>query len=418
MSEKFPTLKDDYLSLLKDPRPLVDMGLVHDSSAIQSDRPFAGKDIDRAWAQLRLESTVMAAIDKDEPLDISSNLRKEIIEGEGSQQFALDENSKDLLAALELLELQFPIPYLVADFPLAYPFNAATLPRPNSNSPIGALVLINRGLTDMIWLAAKLFSIGINIQVMNGEETISAHESLPINKEDIADWLARIVLAYLRDKNAHFAGRLLPSFGAARTTFAALLTNECTKFVLAHEFSHIIAGHLTNDASVPGADDPDGYLIYKVLEHIFLDLSEKTSGVIRIIGRSTEHITRKWYQEIDADLLGLKILFACIASREGQKVSIEARNPLFEFIAAAPFLLLALEELITEVEKARNGHRNTIFLTTHPPSGLRTEFVKRTYNAWGFPQLPHVANELVNWFSGIQEQVVETVLKLTLKGSP
>jgi hypothetical protein len=52
-------------------------------------------------------------------------------------------------------------------------------------------------------------------------------------------------------------------------------------------------------------------------------------------------------------------------------------------------------------------------LTEHPPAELREQFVKMTYEAWGLPKLPHLTNELTKWFAGIQESVIEMVLKLT-----
>jgi hypothetical protein len=407
MFSKPAELKDDYLRLLEDPRPLQDLGLVREASALQPNRPFAGKNIDGALAQVRLESILVAAIDKDKPFDVSGNLLEQLMESGGNLQSILDHFAEELLVGMDRMGLRLPIPFLVADFPLSYPFNAATVLRPD-----GALVLINRGLTDMVWFATKLFVATAGIQIVDGTARAAALDPLPFSKDQITESLAKVVLAYLRHKNAHAAERLLPVFGKMREFVVAHLINQCTKFVIAHEFGHIIAGHLTQDLlndDVAGEED----LVAKVVIHVFKSL-EQDGQALRLTSRRSESVGQRWVQEIAADQDGLRMLFAGLGSLKGERrLSIDPKEPLFEFTAAAPFFVFGLYRLITEVEKARIGCRSRILITDHPPSELREQFVKMTYEAWGCSGLPRLTKQVVDWFTGVQEQVVESAVRLS-----
>jgi|GEM_PF-2822670 hypothetical protein len=404
MSPNLAKLKEDYFRLLEDPRALQELGLVRDSSAIQPIRPLDGKNIGGALAQASLESLLIAALDKDEPLEFSGRLLEDLIERGGSEQSTLDKSREEVLSTIDRIRLSFPIPYLLADFPLSYPFNAATVLRRE-----GALVLVNRGLTDMIWFAANLFVSTVGIQFMDGTAEVGTMDPMPFSKEGITASFAEVILAYLQHKNAHAAGHLLPQFGRKRSIVVAYLMNESIKFVIAHEFAHIIAGHLTNDVRSPGSSDKDD-LVAQVVIQVFKSL-ERDSLSHRLTRRGSASVGQQWVKEIDADQAGLRILFAALGSLEGErKLFIDARKPLFEFIAAAPFFLFGLYGLIGEVEKARVGLKGRILLSDHPPVELRVEFVKMTYKSWGMPQLPRMANQILDWIASVQESVVEAAV--------
>ena len=152
------------------------------------------------------------------------------------------------------LHLKLPSPVFVGEYPTG-DFNASSSP---SSSGVGVLVLVNRGLFVFIYLMAKLYALSLHydspnpgeIAVKIGEKGLVVPDDAPYTKVVIIDHVIDALMSYLFLHQPTKAHRL-PPLGWPHAMVAGTLTTQAEKFVLAHEYGHVVAGHITSNEAVP-----------------------------------------------------------------------------------------------------------------------------------------------------------------------
>src|SRR6267142_5426010 len=158
--------------------------------------------------------------------------------------------SEDLEKAIPQLGVSLPFEVLVREFPTAS-FNAQAHPVKG-----GALILVNTGLFAFLHKAIKLMmplmeTVRIDGKGHYGGSLVDAHfgESLggtEISFDQVTDLFSELIFAYLAG-NFNFARRL-PSSGGPRGISGSTLLTSCESFAIAHEYGHVIAGHISPEA--------------------------------------------------------------------------------------------------------------------------------------------------------------------------
>jgi hypothetical protein len=234
----------------------------------------------------------------------------------------------------------------VGDFPTGS-INAEARKTPN-----GYLVLVNTGL---------VFYLAQIIRSLNMEQVAEA---------DRIESIAQATAAYIRHGSP--AAGPQPHAGGAGMFVAHLLSRACGDFVVAHEFGHLLAGHL--------------------------DVAQRPKRMLATNAGNVAVIDKSWEEEHEADAIGFSLILGGRAPQEVDLSVIDAvkvapdDTELWETAVrlmgalAAPMLVFMIEDLLLKCILAAKGHRSTLQArSTHPPSRER---VGRLYDASGLPDHP------------------------------
>jgi hypothetical protein len=299
----------------------------------------------------------------------STQLRREV----RAQQAFLEGLQDEVLAAASHLGYRIEWDLLACEFPTGAA-NAEVHPFPDAS----ALVLIHQGLMRTTWEVSKL--IANHVSVETSETKTRFDFNSPIWDDDDAKdadviRLAAICAAYFSTEDIGWAPRV-PVPDPIRVLIATGITNDCERFVIAHEVAHAIAGDLERDTHA--RPTPVGEI---------------------------EVVVRTWQEELAADRLAMQLLLTSAGLRShapgqepGLVLATAPAGAVFLFwlqSAIEPIADTALEQLM--------GHKPSDFLLAdHPPPRLRKEFLWRTLRQLGVRDewLP-VPRYVDAWFKSI-----------------
>jgi hypothetical protein len=270
-----------------------------------------------------------------------------------------DAISADIQATIERSGIPLPgSPVYVGEYP-HNSFNAQACAVTG-----GTLILINRGLVTLVHEIAKCW--GLSLLSFDRSEDGGILPEQPTaettrQRDEARVIIARAVLAYIFQNDARLGGRI--PIGS-RAAMGFHLTRATEKFVIGHEFGHLLAGHLDE----PRAQTAWGELIRKT------------------------HA-----QEFEADEIGGLLMLRDLDPSDQIQTNLAI---------AGPFFFFAIDHLVTRVRNEVNDIPAALVVTDHPPSDERAAALRRLFldNA-GLGAL-QFANAIVSWLSTQEDEIL------------
>jgi hypothetical protein len=209
----------------------------------------------------------------------------------------------------------------------------------------GFLVLVNSGTLMMLKQVVEFLCRGD-----------ADNPDSPASRE-AADGIAEVLISYIKDGDPYYGPK--PLSGGMRLLLSSSLSSAAMKFVVAHEYGHILAGHL----SEPCAD----------------------STVVETKVGSIEVLRKNHAQEFEADELGYRLTLGVDAYDKFDLKVIDAARDSNDFdvliaatkqkcLIAAPFVPLTIDIILERFGDAMRLLGNeTVSRDTHPPVADRIE---------------------------------------------
>ncbi|HEX6716466.1 MAG TPA: M48 family metalloprotease [Pyrinomonadaceae bacterium] len=237
------------------------------------------------------------------------------------------------------------------------------------------LILINRGLTVALQQWAKLV-INIFVNWMEFQHSKNPGEHF----EQIMTIMRYSLTGYIQRKE-------IPSFPVyleePNATLSTVLGMSASRFVLAHEYAHILLGHLDQKNAFTDSQNRSrsekGWLksIWKrITKQEDFDFVPEPAGYLKHI--DIYYARRSWRQELNADSLALELLFTNIDERPltFSTSMTSVRNPqtgprLFdiEMTLAGIGFLFGLHNLLDRLQVSQ-------IMQTHPPMHVRWDGIR------------------------------------------
>lgn len=210
----------------------------------------------------------------------------------------------------------------------------------------------------------------------------------PVGAEEL-DLIGQAIAAYVLHRDPAAGPQPLAGGHAAMLSHA--LQRACGDFVVAHEFGHLLAGHL----DVP-------------------------AGLSRMLpvrdGREVPVIDKSWQQEFEADAIGFSLLLGGrsldavkqIIDEGKQDIRVAAQGIELLAALAAPMIFFILESLVAKCIQAAEGAQLPVAApSTHPPSRDRlTALYEHSIEAMGmYLRYANLARPLVSEEAAIVERV-------------
>jgi hypothetical protein len=351
-----------------------------DSSALEA-------EYQKALSQLSLRQPAIPV-----PSSVIERVAREIVgsaDREGLEQFLTPEEADQVLRsapitmpslldtlkqevedAIRNIGIDVPVAVLVREWPKGT-FNAEVRP-----TPAGALVLVHLGLPMLIYQAAKVFAFCVPIPDFSsaGEPIPGTARDSGFSRPEIVDALVRIILAYLLFQEPRLAKRYSAQTGA-RGALVASLTHEAEKFVVAHEYGHILAGH---------------------------DPRWPTTAALDYAHADTDQVPLTWAQELEADGLGF------VLAQRGTPREISDRRQFahVQAVLAGPHFYLALSEMIDQVQM-RLSNRTRNWRADHPPPVYRARLMRENMETAAPSDLLGLATACTEWAADLTTDVAD-----------
>lgn len=240
-------------------------------------------------------------------------------------------------------------PVLVGEYPTGT-FNAQSV-----REPEGYLVLLNAGTNILVWHAM----VGV---AMSSEEGDLPH--------GVGDFLSDLIVAYVLGLDVLAVPA--PCVWGLESTLSSLLANGIRRFMIAHEYGHIIAGHL--DAAPINRNRRDPAFIAKSKQEEF----EADWFAARLTLGSEWPTFRELEVILAADAPDCSDSDLIIRA-------IEAKATL-----TAPLMFFTLDHLVSTARQAVETESRAP--ETHPPALDRLEKVIE-------PMLPHLGGSAVSYWT-------------------
>jgi hypothetical protein len=235
----------------------------------------------------------------------------------------------------------------------------------------GYLVLVNQGLMMLFYQTMRVYSWSVR--------DAADPPPPPGGKARMARALATALRAYLDTGHSATAAPIEPVAGK-RAVPGNLILTAMEKFVLAHEYAHIIAGHLQRATPVDSAN-----------------------GLTLLIKQRDD--------EFEADRLGMLLLLLAIslpkADEYGQYAALKLSCEI-----AGPILSLELGALLLRAYRQRQGLPQDetfeeMMRSDHPPAALRIFHLKHQVRELGLEAYLTVAEAAQSWLRDICDLVIE-----------
>jgi hypothetical protein len=291
----------------------------------------------------------------------------------------LDGLSRQVELDLAQLGLALPVPVFAGEYPTG-DFNAWSMP-----SPSGVLILINRGLFMLIYLMAKLYALcvhydfpqpgGIAIRV-NSDGVIVPDDAPP--KGAIVDLAIDALLSYLTLRQPTKARRL-PPLAWPRGQVVAILTTQAEKFVIAHEYGHVVAGHVS---AAGVAQEPEA-------------------------GHGIHPVAMDHAKEFEADGYGAVVM----VTRDATAAGIGGGELGWQqAVAAGPAFFFALDALLLRFRAALGQVPPAA--ADHPSSALRWQYLRPGFAVTSGSAVLTLADGCVQWTRALGDDVMRRLAEL------
>jgi hypothetical protein len=179
--------------------------------------------------------------------------------------------------------------------------------------------------------------------------------------------IARAVVAYIFRHDAGLGGRIPAD---SRTAAGFHLTKATERFVVSHEFGHILAGHMHGPQA------------------------QASSG---------EFIRKTHAQEFEADEIGALLMLRGLDTDDQLQTNLAV---------AGPFFFFAIDHLVTRVRNEVNDIPEALVVTDHPPSDERAAALRRLFlESAGLGAL-QFANATVSWLSNQEDEILSQADRL------
>lgn len=306
-----------------------------------------------------------------EGMSISTSIIRVHPEGLPRYYNLLKDLAKDVELGVKLNNDSLKEEVFVGEFPTGS-FNSQVM-----KVPEGYIVLINSGLLSLIYQFMKIMSFSIAFASLddNGmpiKGTIRGESEL--SKEDRIDAIVDLIFSYFEYKDSRFAKRYR-AVGGAKGDLISTLTYYCEMFAVAHEYGHILAGHL---------DKP------------IFDFIESPVGKIEILKKSM-------MQEHMADLIATHIMLPNLKKFKIEEPDIHALD-----VACGPILYFAIDILLNYVRTDMDRHIR-IPVSNHPLSHKRLEALLKYFTDNGVISVANGAMVYLKWMSDITPDVLKKV---------
>ncbi len=277
-------------------------------------------------------------------------LRRETgLDPDGENPYAvLNEDVRRIIARSGLPD---PGPTLVGEVPhQAYNAKARAVPG-------GTLILLNTGLNTLLLRVALTLAAGVLPARRDARNRIVAREPTADERRlrgEADAWLAEAVLDYVHQAPSAPSG--LPAYSEEHLLLAEAMWYSAERFVVGHEFGHLLAGHLHGP---PGQVDPA--------------------------------------REFEADEIAMLLVL---------RVLEEVEPLLHGFAVVGPFLFLAVDHLVARVRAALFELPEGLFAATHPPSEVRAGALRAVVEQAADPALLRFADAVVASLSAREDAIL------------
>lgn len=295
-------------------------------------------------------------------------------------QFVIDQISEEIERSIVKSGLQLNLEFFAGEFPTGS-FNAQACVVED-----GTLLLVNTGLMVFLHKASKLITHSIEFSDFGDDGkpifgTTEPTEPGAMTHSEQIEAFAELLLGYLSMREDWIPRvRRIPLATGAKAMLSAMVVHSCEKFVLAHEYGHAIAGHLTAPRTM---------------------VSKTPVGDV-------EFVCKSWSEEFEADLIAAMLL---VIETPRQ---IKTYQDLFtlQFATVGPFFFFALDELITRVALEIKGLAGTSIITDHPPSRQRMQAVREFYQRLGGPAMTEMGDAYAEFVGHLGDDVMEMIAHL------
>jgi hypothetical protein len=249
----------------------------------------------------------------------------------------------------------------------------------------GPLILINTGTEFFIIEIVKLFVAGTFAFVESAADASEKElrNAIGMNEAQVSEQLARLLYAYVALGDAA-AARKLPMMEGESLIAVSVLAWAAQEFLVAHEYGHIIKGHL--DGREPRNAVAEG-------------------GSLKVNWMNVE-------QEAEADFSALRICTALTLQETGERIDTPDKLIKLQFRFAGPTIFFALSDLIEEAFKSLIGKRGYILIGDHPPTPMRLKFCNEYLAGIAGERSVEIAKMFKSWLDHYSDTVIELIRKL------
>jgi hypothetical protein len=207
----------------------------------------------------------------------------------------------------------------------------------------GFLVLVNSGTLMMLQQVVTF--------LWRGNPDDSRSPSI-----QVVDGVAEVLAAYVQHGDPYYGPK--PLVGGMLAFFSSLMTSAARKFVVAHEYGHILAGHLSGPNAEP----------------VKLETEVGALDVLR----------KNYAQEFEADDIGYRIALGIASVHDFNLAAIDAgysgdfhairEGAKQKCLIAGPFVALTIDAILRRFyDSRRSAGSNVPSDDTHPPAEDRIE---------------------------------------------
>lgn len=270
-----------------------------------------------------------------------------------------DHIAKDFQRTLREAGLPLPGPVLVEE----YPHTALNAQARAVNN--GTLILVNTGLTDLVHEIAKAHGLSLRVrtheEITNTIRVVDTKDDL-IRSRTADSAIASVVLAYLLRGDSRFCAKLPLDIGRS-VELAWLLTEATRRFVIAHEFAHLLEGHLSRPGQV-----------------------------------NCERLYHTREQEFQADETGALLCLRALQDPSDQMMTY--------ITVAGPLFFLAIDHLITRVRNELDDIPQGLRLSNYPTSDERGAALRSMFQEIYGSSVLQIADACVYWLSWREENIL------------
>lgn len=230
------------------------------------------------------------------------------------------------------------------------------------------LILVNQGLFAFIKRVGRLLSL---ILILNDTDEKLIDDNLFI------EYMAELVYKFRKMGVCSHTGEqnFMFKFNTRYDTIKGI-TDNAMKFVVCHEYAHIMRGHLS-------------------------------SGIAKNVRVKDEYIEvlaneKDWEKEFEADIYGVTFLLNSLSVAKLTQIE-------FQSLLSSPIFFLKLDELMNSVDSLIYPNINpSYFFIRHPPSNMRIQMIKNLYS----DRFPNYNMDFVNFIENNMSSLNQKVVNL------